>query len=225
MWLSALLERNAAFHPLLPLTEWQNVRSRLSVRAAFGTTCQALRELLLFQEVVHHVGDSVSGSQPHRLPMTAPARPNLALLQAKNNTTRRIRRASAVLQRRVSPVPPLRSCPRTRRETFPHSARNTAMPAYVSAGLPRAPPRTATEASATAPACHHLSITAQTNTKGRYGVNSQPVTTPLTAARTRVGSARAIITQKMAVGPVRSGARSHRLKLSRNIRSPERPTL
>ena len=84
------LSAMTAFHPLLPLTEWQNVRSRLSVRAAFGTTCQALRELLLFQEVVHHVGDSVSGSQPHRLPMTAPARPNLALLQAKNNTTRRI---------------------------------------------------------------------------------------------------------------------------------------
>src|SRR3954453_2065746 len=44
--------------------------AELSVRAAFGTTCQALRQLLLFQEVVHHVGHCLSVSEPHRLPVT-----------------------------------------------------------------------------------------------------------------------------------------------------------
>jgi len=61
----------------------------LSVRVGFGTRGQALGELLLLQEVAHHVGDGVSGSQPHRLPMAVPARPNLTLLQAKNDAARR----------------------------------------------------------------------------------------------------------------------------------------
>src|SRR3954465_2706469 len=68
----------------------QTFAAGLSVRAEFGPISQTLGELFLLQEVVHHVSDHPSVSQSHRQPVTIPARPDLALLQAENDPARRI---------------------------------------------------------------------------------------------------------------------------------------
>jgi hypothetical protein len=63
------------------------------------------------------------------------------------------------------------------------------------------PPRIATDPNATTAATDHLSRIAEVRTNGRYGVKSHPVTVPVTALRTVVGTAIAAMASIMANGP------------------------
>lgn len=77
------------------------------------------------------------------------------------------------------------------------------------------PPRIAIDATVTNDAYHQRITIALTSTNGRYGVNSQPVTAPFTAARTAVGIPIAKSAHRMAGPPVSCGARNHRVKAAR----------
>src|SRR5437588_12378460 len=81
--------RRDSFRPIADISRLARTAAGLSVSAVVGTTRQALRKLLLLKEILHHPGDRISGSQPDGLPVTVPARPDLASLKAENDSARR----------------------------------------------------------------------------------------------------------------------------------------